>query len=61
MYFDEAVNIYENGAGTMIISPDKKQFPVSVKLQFECTNNTTEYEACDTIKELMFYLKCRSV
>ena len=46
MYFDEAVNIYGNEAGTMIISYDKKQYLVSVKLQFKCINNTTEYEAC---------------
>jgi hypothetical protein len=32
MYFDEAVNIYGNEAGTMIISYDKKQYLVSVKL-----------------------------
>nr|XP_034927083.1 G-type lectin S-receptor-like serine/threonine-protein kinase RKS1 [Populus alba] len=32
--------------GAVIISPDKKQYPVSVKLQFGCTNNTAEYEAC---------------
>jgi len=30
----------------VIISPDKKQYPVSVKLQFRCTNNTAEYEVC---------------
>ncbi|XP_024459508.1 uncharacterized protein LOC112327981 [Populus trichocarpa] len=45
MFFDGAVNVYGNGAGTIIIYPDKKQYPVSVKLHFECTNNTTEYEA----------------
>jgi hypothetical protein len=32
MYFDEAVNIYCNGAGTIIISLDKKQYPISVKV-----------------------------
>ena len=46
MYFDGAVNVSGNGAGAVIISPDKKQYPVSIKLQFECTNNTAEYEAC---------------
>ncbi|XP_073261622.1 uncharacterized protein [Populus alba] len=46
MYFDGAVNVCGNGAGAVIISPDKKQYPVSVKLQFGCTNNTAEYEAC---------------
>jgi ribonuclease HI len=46
MFFDGAVNVYGNGAGAVIISPDKKQYPVAVKLHFECTNNTAEYEAC---------------
>ncbi|XP_061945039.1 uncharacterized protein LOC133669048 [Populus nigra] len=46
MYFDGAVNVSGNGAGAVIISPDKKQYPISIKLQFECTNNTAEYEAC---------------
>jgi ribonuclease HI len=45
MYFDGAVNVCGNGAGAVIISPDKKQYPVSVKLQFGCTNNMVEYEA----------------
>ena len=45
MYFDGAVNVCGNGAGAVIISPDKKQYPVSIKLQFGCTNNTAEYEA----------------
>ena len=46
MYFDGAVNVCGNGVGAVIISSDKKQYPVSVKLQFGCTNNTAEYEAC---------------
>jgi ribonuclease HI len=46
MYFDGAVNVSGNEAGAMIISHDKKHYPVSVKLQFGCTNNTAEYEAC---------------
>jgi len=46
IYFDGAVNVCDNGAGAVIISPNKKQYPVSVKLQFGCTNNTVEYEVC---------------
>ena len=46
MYFDGVVNVCGNGAGAVIISPNKKQYPVSTKLQFGCTNNTAEYEAC---------------
>jgi len=29
-----------------MISPNRKQYPISIKLQFECTNKTTEYKAC---------------
>jgi hypothetical protein len=32
MYFDGAVNVSGNGAGAVIISPDKKQYPISIKL-----------------------------
>ena len=44
MYFDGAVNVCGNGAGAVIISPEKKQYPVSNKLQFDCTNNTIGIE-----------------
>ena len=30
MYFDSAVNVCGNGVGAVIISPDKKQYPVSI-------------------------------
>ncbi|KAI4351382.1 hypothetical protein L6164_005752 [Bauhinia variegata] len=46
MYFDGAMNIHESGAGAVVISPEGKQFPVAIKLKFECTNNMAEYEAC---------------
>jgi ribonuclease HI len=46
MYFDGAVNVSGNGAGAVIISPEGKQYPISIKLQFSCTNNKAEYEAC---------------
>jgi ribonuclease HI len=45
MYFDDAVNVSSNGAGAVIISLEGKQYPISVKLHFSCTNNTAEYEA----------------
>jgi ribonuclease HI len=45
-FFDGAVNVYGNGVSAVIISPNKKQYPVSVKLHFECTNNIAEYEVC---------------
>ncbi|KAL3567809.1 hypothetical protein D5086_030460 [Populus alba] len=46
IFFDGVVNMYGNGAGAIIISLEKKQYPGSIKLHFECTNNTAEYEAC---------------
>jgi len=42
MYFDRVVR---NGVGVVIISPNKKQYFVLIKLQFECTNNMSKYEA----------------
>jgi ribonuclease HI len=46
MYFDGVVNISGNGAGAVIISLEKKQYLISMKLSFECTKNTVEYETC---------------
>ena len=46
MYFNVAVNISRNEAEAIIISLEKKQYPVLLRLQFEYTNNTTKYKAC---------------
>ncbi|XP_061359320.1 uncharacterized protein LOC133303422 [Gastrolobium bilobum] len=46
MYFDGAVNMHGSGVGAVVISPTGKQYPVAIKLGFECTNNIAEYEAC---------------
>jgi len=43
----------------VIISPNKKQYPVSVKLRFECTNNTAEHKACILDLEAALELKIR--
>ena len=32
--------------GAILVSPKGQQIPISVKLNFDCTNNITEYEAC---------------
>jgi len=61
MYFDGAVNVSGNGAGAMIISPDKKHYPILVKLQFGCTNNTAEYEACIMGLEAALELNIRKI
>jgi len=57
--FDGAVNVYGNGASAVIISSNKKQYPVSVKLRFECTNNTAEHKACILDLEDALELKIR--
>ncbi|XP_054808657.1 uncharacterized protein LOC129310764 [Prosopis cineraria] len=46
MYFDGATNMYGNRVGAVIVSPKGKQFPMAIKLEFDCTNNIVEYEAC---------------
>jgi len=61
MLFYGAMNIYGNGANAVIISPDKKQYPISVKLYFKCTNNTTEYKACILDLKAALELKIRKI
>ncbi|PKI66881.1 hypothetical protein CRG98_012747 [Punica granatum] len=46
MYFDGAVNSTGSGIGSVLISPEGRHFPVAAKIDFSCTNNIAEYEAC---------------
>ena len=46
MYFDGAMNQYRNGIGVLLITPNGSHVPLAIKLNFEETNNMTEYEAC---------------
>ncbi|PKI33702.1 hypothetical protein CRG98_045907, partial [Punica granatum] len=46
MYFDVAVNSMGSGIGAVLISPDRHYYPVVAKIDFPCTNNVAEYEAC---------------
>ena len=46
LYFDGATNSTENGVGVVLVSSKGQQILVSIKLNFDCTNNITEYEAC---------------
>ncbi|PKI48630.1 hypothetical protein CRG98_030978 [Punica granatum] len=46
MYFDGAVNSTGSGIGAVLISPEGHHFPVAAKIDFPCTNNIAEYEAC---------------
>ncbi|PKI58438.1 hypothetical protein CRG98_021196 [Punica granatum] len=46
MYFDGAINSVGSGVGAVLISPDGRHYPVAAKVDFSCTNNVAEYEAC---------------
>ena len=46
LYFDGAANSTGNGVGAVLVSSKGQQSRISVKLNFGCTNNVTEYEAC---------------
>ena len=46
LYFDVAANSTGNGVEAVLVFPKVQQIPVSVKLNFDCTNNVTKYEAC---------------
>ncbi|XP_016667454.2 uncharacterized protein [Gossypium hirsutum] len=44
--FDGASNAVGNGVGAILISPNGDHYPFTCKLDFDCTNNMAEYEAC---------------
>lgn len=46
LYFDGASNKQGCGVGVLLISPQEEHTPISVKLDFDVTNNAAEYEAC---------------
>nr|KYP42715.1 hypothetical protein KK1_035862 [Cajanus cajan] len=46
MFFDKASNIMGHGIRAVLISSQGKHIPVTARLDFECTNNMAEYEAC---------------
>ena len=46
MCFDVAANKKGYGIGILLIAPDDSHTPIAIKLDFLCTNNMTEYEAC---------------
>jgi ribonuclease HI len=45
LYFDGSKSQEGSGAGCILIDPKGKQSFLSCRLEFECTNNTVEYEA----------------
>ncbi|XP_050908548.1 uncharacterized protein LOC127122218 [Lathyrus oleraceus] len=46
LVFDGAVNAYGHGIGFVIITPRGSHIPFAARLDFDCTNNIVEYEAC---------------
>lgn len=46
LVFDGAVNAYGHGIWVVIISPRGSHTPFTVRVDFDCTNNIIEYEAC---------------
>ncbi|KAG8482430.1 hypothetical protein CXB51_024144 [Gossypium anomalum] len=44
--FDGASNAVGNGIGAVLVSPNGDCYPLTCKLDFDCTNNIAEYEAC---------------
>ena len=46
LYFDGVTNSTGSGVGAGLVSPKDQKILVSVKLNFDCTNNVTKYEVC---------------
>ncbi|XP_012482873.1 uncharacterized protein LOC105797446 [Gossypium raimondii] len=44
--FDGASNAIGNRIGAVLVSPSGDYYPFTSKLDFDCTNNMAEYEAC---------------
>ena len=45
LFFDGFKTLEGSGAGCVLIDPKKNKHFLSCRLEFECTNNTAEYEA----------------
>ncbi|XP_059290964.1 uncharacterized protein LOC132044489 [Lycium ferocissimum] len=46
VYFDGVVNFKGSGIGAILVSDSGQYYPAAAKLNFSCTNNMAEYEAC---------------
>ena len=46
MFFDGASNAIGHGIGAVLVSPEGNHYPATARLDFRCTNNVAEYEAC---------------
>lgn len=61
LYFDGAANQNGYEVGALLIAPDESHTPIAIKLNFEGTNNTTEYEACIHGLEAALTLKIKEI
>ncbi|XP_052490773.1 uncharacterized protein LOC128043021 [Gossypium raimondii] len=46
MSFDGASNVLGHGIGAVLVSSEGDHYPLTARLNFFCTNNIAEYEAC---------------
>ena len=46
LFFDGAENHQGKGIRVVLVSKSSQHYPMTAKLQFNCTNNMAEYEAC---------------
>ena len=61
LYFDGSKTQEGSGAGCILIDPDKNKHFLSCRLEFECINNTVEYEALVLGMEKAIELKVRNL
>ncbi|XP_052489917.1 uncharacterized protein LOC128042567 [Gossypium raimondii] len=55
--FDGASNAMGNLIRAVLVSPNKDHYPFTSKLDFDCTNNIAEYEAC--IMDIRVDIECK--
>ena len=46
LFYDGAANHQGKDIGVVLVSESDQHYPMAAKLQFNCTNNMAEYEAC---------------
>ena len=46
MSFNGASNVLGHGIGAVLVSPEGNHYSFTTRLNFFCTNNIAEYEAC---------------
>ena len=46
VWFDDMSNALAHGVGAFWVTPDNQHIPFTARLDFDCTNNMAEYEAC---------------